>query len=351
MDSLYNAPLLLQGTTTEGTTIEGKLLPQECWIPGIALALQCDRTHTQYYVLNLFTSDNPTSEYYIPPSQPPFYSISVYMRNLWLDAGYPTKAAVSALEIKEKRLLHPLSAEGLHLPYESKNILCPEEWRGWKHADAEFREHFLETGDALPYIPGHVCPRPIAEYIQKTLARQTSIWHIYRAELLYTINPSIEITTSGWLSSKDRNQYGYHTYAFTKDKLHCYYYKDNQLVKEMLFSLEDRDKQTHHTPASSVCGSPIPQFILRDPPNGLLDISPVQSPIAQAVGIDEYAYYISSLSEKEFNEEKRKIEAEQEELMHKKQVLLSESTRRHSKYTIDKSTRKDSIDVENIHAC
>lgn len=297
--------------------------------------------------INLVSPQN-TLEDMIPPHNPPFYSINTTTQKFWLNQGVGAKAALSDYELKEGRLIHPYSEEGLRLPYQVKAFLCPEEWQGYHTAEHHFQEHFLETGEPLPYIAGNACPRPTAEYIEKTLSRQNQLWHIHRAELLLSVGHITSISTKHWHTDEELKAYGYYVYCVSNSILHWYWYKGDELIQQFSCSFHEKDHQPWRTPASSVCGSPVHRFILRTPPpciDSPLGLSPI-APVPQ-----EYSDYIKGLSIQQLEGEIVKKDNEFQKLQDEKTCLVAELAKRHSVECINLSIRKLSLDISNIHAC
>jgi hypothetical protein len=280
----------LRGKTAAGFIVYGRYFQT---IPGIGLEVLAGGN--KYILMNELTcgSLNAPTYFTLPSTTDCGTATNVQLspetRLFWLKQGYSTKESISPLEYRERRLIDPMSEEGLKQPYLLAPILEHEVY-GMIHmsnsSDSQEIHHFLETGKPMPYTRPHFAPLPLAHHISETKKKILAKWHWARALRA----PGY---TGPWFPLDILHIYGYDAYSFSEDRMtleHKKYTfgvnKKPQLYSVMKYNWKDVNYEHTNTPASSAVNSPACRFVLRPPPC-IAEEEDTMSPMSAIEGINE----------------------------------------------------------------
>ena len=216
--------------------------------PGVGILVK--KEFYTYLIVDNFQAGEKEFSHHLESIPPEYAGLTLSTKTVlfWLNGTGSAKSVLFGKEIREKRLIDPMSREGLLLPVKLSPII------------SAFNNMNLYTGDILDFylefgtLPGerdrgHEAPLPYIAMNDNESKRQMDIWHLERAKLN---NVGIDI-------------HGSYKYSF-KD---CGKMLVVSLHGEDISTIHFSDSSVHNTPYSS----PAPTFVLK-------------SSIEQIVGLD-----------------------------------------------------------------
>ncbi len=248
----------------------------------------------------------------LPPTIDKEVHISTKQVLTWLNEGYVTKACFTAEELIYKRLIDPLSADGLQNTRMPSPILLPSIFSSLDREhpipvednppqmDAEF-VYFLNTGEHPPHREGYEAPLAISQQIVLRKKQMLERWHVNRA---------IAARRHGERILRKETPCGRVWCEYTFDDEHHLLRVDTSLSPTLSYRLPT------HPPTP-----PFSPIQLGDPP------SPIAS-VASATGLDlaipprvyekgRYSAYLKALTEEELERHQKEVEDEKDDVMSK----------------------------------
>jgi hypothetical protein len=193
-----------------------------------------------YLIVDNFQAGEKQFTHHLESIPPEFAGLTLSKRTVlfWLNGVGTAKSVLFGKEIREKRLIDPMSREGLLLPVKLNPIISA--FSGMNLYKGDILDFYLEFG-TLPgeRDRGHEAPLPYIAMNKNESKRQTDIWHLERAKLN---NVGIDI-------------HGSYKYTF------------NECGKMLVVTLHGEEISTIHFSESSVhntpYSSPAPSFVLK----------------------------------------------------------------------------------------
>lgn len=224
--------------------------------PGVGILVRKD--FYTYLIVDNFQAGDRQFTHHLESIPPEYAGLTLSKQTVlfWLNGVGTAKSVLFGKEIREKRLIDPMSREGLLLPMKLSPIISA--FNDMNLYTGEILDFYLELG-TLPgeRERGHEAPLPYKTMNNNESERQMDIWHLERAKLERL---GIDIQGSYQYSFKECGK-------ILVVSLH------GQEISTIYFS----ESSVHNTPYSS----PAPSFVLKS------------GPIDEIVGLD--------ISENKFN--------------------------------------------------
>jgi hypothetical protein len=151
--------------------------------PGLGFLV--DNEGYQYLIVNNIEIGGPMRSNFLEFGCSDYTTLSLTDQTIlfWLQGGCRTKSKVYGIEITRRRLINPMSDEGLRLSMKLNPLICSALYT--KGMETHGNWNFLkDTGCDFPEVAGDAAPLPYECVYKNGLDKQENQWHLARARLL-----------------------------------------------------------------------------------------------------------------------------------------------------------------------